>query len=111
MSTAPVKSLIDEQLEQIERSLAIIGVGLPRELPVQQLPPEIVAALKAGQIGVRPARRPATSAPAAWSSGAAPSLPYSPVPPSCWPVHWLALSPNNQLVSAHRMDGAGETHV
>ena len=26
MSTAPVKSLIDEQLEQIERSLAIIAV-------------------------------------------------------------------------------------
>lgn len=54
MSTAPVKSLIDEQLEQIERSLAIIGVGLPRELPVQKLRPEVVAALKAGQIAVRP---------------------------------------------------------
>jgi len=53
MSTAPVKSLIDEQLEQIEHSLAIIGVGLPRELPVQRLRPEIVAALKAGQITVR----------------------------------------------------------
>ncbi|MBA6150206.1 hypothetical protein [Pseudomonas juntendi] len=56
MSTAPVKSLIDEQLEQIERSLAIIGAGVPRELPVQQLRPEIVAALKAGQIAVRPAQ-------------------------------------------------------
>ncbi|MBH3360467.1 hypothetical protein [Pseudomonas guariconensis] len=54
MTTAPVKSLIDEQLEQIERSLAIIGVGLPREWPVQKLRPEIVAALKAGQIAVRP---------------------------------------------------------
>ncbi len=54
MSTAPVKTLIDEQLEQIERSLEIIGVGLPRELPEQKLPPEIVAALKAGQIAVRP---------------------------------------------------------
>lgn len=54
MSTAPVKTLIDEQLEQIERSLEIIGVGLPRELPVQKLPPEIVAALKVGQIAVRP---------------------------------------------------------
>lgn len=33
MTTAPVKSLIDEQLEQIERSLAIIGAGVPRDLP------------------------------------------------------------------------------
>lgn len=55
MTTSPVKSLIDEQLEQIERSLAIIGFGLPREMPVQQLPPEIAAALKAGQIAVRSA--------------------------------------------------------
>ena len=54
MSTAPVESLIDAQLEQIERSLAIISVGLPREWPVQKLRPEIVAALKAGQIAVRP---------------------------------------------------------
>lgn len=54
MSTAPVEPLIDEQLEQIERSLAIISVGLPREWPVQKLRPEIVAALKAGQIAVRP---------------------------------------------------------
>ncbi|WP_175406166.1 hypothetical protein [Pseudomonas mosselii] len=54
MSTAPVKSLIDEQLEQIERSLAIIGAGIPREWPVQSLRPEVVAAIKAGQIAVRP---------------------------------------------------------
>ncbi|MNO96856.1 hypothetical protein D3C76_885460 [compost metagenome] len=54
MSTAPVKSLIDEQLEQIERSLAIIGAGLPRELPVSSLPPKLVAAIKAGRIAVRP---------------------------------------------------------
>lgn len=54
MSTVPVKSLIDEQLEQIERSLAIIGAGLPRELPVANLPPKLVAAIKAGRIAVRP---------------------------------------------------------
>ncbi|HEN8710596.1 TPA: hypothetical protein U8203_000239 [Pseudomonas putida] len=54
MSTAPVKSLIDEQLEQIERSLAIIGAGLPRELPVAHLPPKLVAAIKSGRISVRP---------------------------------------------------------
>ena len=58
MTTAPVKSLIDEQLEEIERSLAMIGAGalLPREFPVQKLKPEIAAALKAGQIAVRPAQ-------------------------------------------------------
>lgn len=33
MSTAPVKSLIDEQLEQIERSLAIVGAGVSHDLP------------------------------------------------------------------------------
>jgi hypothetical protein len=33
MSTAPVKSLIDEQLEQIERSLAMFGAGVSRDLP------------------------------------------------------------------------------
>ncbi|WP_177429816.1 hypothetical protein [Pseudomonas sp. SWI44] len=54
MTTAPVKSLIDEQLEQIERSLAIIGAGVPREWPVQKLPPEVVAAIKSGQLAVRP---------------------------------------------------------
>lgn len=54
MNTAPAKSLIDEQLEQIERSLAIIGAGVPRDLPVQRLRPEIIAALKSGRIAVRP---------------------------------------------------------
>lgn len=53
MSTAPVKSLIDEQLADIERSLAIVGAGLPRELPVSALPPKLVAAIKAGRITVR----------------------------------------------------------
>lgn len=54
MSTPIVKSLVDEQLEQIERSLAIIGAGLPREMPVRLLPPKLVAAIKAGRITVRP---------------------------------------------------------
>jgi hypothetical protein len=54
MSTAPVKTLIDEQLEQIERSLAIVGAGLPREMPVASLPPKLVVAIKAGRITVRP---------------------------------------------------------
>ena len=33
MSTAPVKSLIDEQLEQIERSLAVFGASVSHDLP------------------------------------------------------------------------------
>jgi hypothetical protein len=53
MSTAPVKSLIDEQLADIERSLAIVGAGIPRELPITALPPKLVAAIKSGRIAVR----------------------------------------------------------
>lgn len=56
MTTAPVKSIIEEQIEEIERSLAVLSAGVPRDWPVQKMPPEIVAALKAGQIAVRPAR-------------------------------------------------------
>lgn len=40
MSTAPVKSLIDEQLEQIERSLAMFGAGVSRDLPESMALPE-----------------------------------------------------------------------
>jgi hypothetical protein len=47
-------SLIDEQIADIERSLAIIGAGLPREIPVTALPPKLAAAIKAGRIAVRP---------------------------------------------------------
>lgn len=54
MTTAPVKSLIDEQLDEIERSLAVVGAGVPRDLPVAALPPKLVAAIKAGRINVRP---------------------------------------------------------
>lgn len=53
MTTSPVKTLIDEQLEEIERSLAVVGAGIPRDLPVASLPPKLVAAIKAGRIAVR----------------------------------------------------------
>ena len=53
MSTPPVKTLIDEQLAEIERSLAVVGAGVPRELPVSALPPQLVAAIKTGRIAVR----------------------------------------------------------
>lgn len=61
MSTAPVKSLIDEQLEHIERSLAIISfglpfnevIGLPRELPVASLKRQLSATIKGRRIAVR----------------------------------------------------------
>ena len=53
MTTPPLKTLIDEQLDEIERSLAVIGAGLPRELPVSALPPKLVEAVKAGRIAVR----------------------------------------------------------
>ncbi|WP_236326383.1 hypothetical protein [Pseudomonas poae] len=53
MTTAPVKSLIDSQLEEIERSLTILGSGLPRDLPVSALPPKLAAAIKGGRIAVR----------------------------------------------------------
>ncbi|WP_223538750.1 hypothetical protein [Pseudomonas sp. BF-R-12] len=53
MTTAPVKTLVDEQLDEIERSLTILGAGLPRDLPVASLPPKLAAAIKGGRIAVR----------------------------------------------------------
>jgi len=57
MTTPIVKTLVDEQIAEIERSLAIIGAGLqhelPREVQVRYLPPKLVAAIKAGRITVR----------------------------------------------------------
>lgn len=61
MSTAPVKSLIDEQLEQIERSLAVISfgipfnevIGLPRDTPVSSLRRRLSATMKGRRIAVR----------------------------------------------------------
>jgi hypothetical protein len=54
MTSPLIPSLIDEQLADIERSLAVIGAGLPRDVPVSKLPPKLVAAIKAGRISVRP---------------------------------------------------------
>lgn len=61
MSTAPVKSLIDEQLEQIERTLAVISfgipfneaVGLPRDTPVTSLTRRLAPTMKGRRIAIR----------------------------------------------------------
>ena len=53
MTTAPVKTFLDEQLEEIARSLAVVGAGIPREAPVSALPPPLVTAIKQGRIAVR----------------------------------------------------------
>ncbi|AXQ48927.1 hypothetical protein ACLPJF_22015 [Pseudomonas vlassakiae] len=61
MSTAPVKSLIDEQLEQIGRTLAVISfgipfneaVGLPRETSVQSLTRSLGVTMKGRRIAIR----------------------------------------------------------
>lgn len=61
MSTAPVKSLIDEQLEDIEHKIALLGFGLPfnevigrkREDLVDSLPQRLSVTMKGGRIAVR----------------------------------------------------------
>lgn len=61
MSTAPVKSLIDEQLDDIESKIAMLGFGLPfnevigqpRERKVASLPKRLAATMKGGRIAVR----------------------------------------------------------
>lgn len=61
MTTAHVTSLIDVQLEQIERTLAVISfglpfnevVGLPRETPVASLARRLGATMKGRRIAVR----------------------------------------------------------
>ena len=61
MTTAPVKSLIDEQLDDIEHRIAILGFGLPfnevigqpRERAVATLPKRLAATMKGGRIAVR----------------------------------------------------------
>jgi hypothetical protein len=61
MTTSPVKSLIDEQLESIERSLGIIEVstqiygllGMPRDFLVCDLPKKMAATQKGNRIAVR----------------------------------------------------------
>jgi len=61
MSTPPVKTLIDEQLDDIERKIALLGFGLPfnevigrkREELVANLPQRLAATMKGGRIAVR----------------------------------------------------------
>ncbi|MCA4965868.1 hypothetical protein [Pseudomonas sp. Y24-6] len=61
MSTAPVKTLIDEQIEEIESKLIMLGFGLPfnevigmsRERKVSSLPQRLAATMKGGRIAVR----------------------------------------------------------
>ena len=61
MSTAPVKTLIDGQIEDIERKIALLGFGLPfnevigrkREELVANLPRRLAATMKGGRIAVR----------------------------------------------------------
>ncbi|EUB84924.1 hypothetical protein [Pseudomonas sp. GM30] len=61
MSTTPVKSLIDEQLEDIENKIALLGFGLPfnevigrkREDLVASLPQRLAPSMKGKRIAVR----------------------------------------------------------
>ena len=61
MSAPIVKSLIDEQMDDIERRIAILGFGLPfnevigrkREDLVKDLPQRLAVTMKGGRIAVR----------------------------------------------------------
>ena len=61
MTTAPVQSLIDEQLNEIESRIAILGFGLPfneligrkREDLVRDLPQRLAPTMKGGRIAAR----------------------------------------------------------
>jgi len=61
LSTAPVKTLIDEQLDEIESKLILLGfgvpfnevIGKPREMRVASLPQRLAATMKGGRIAVR----------------------------------------------------------
>lgn len=61
MSTPIVKSLIDEQMEDVERRIAILGFGLPfnevigrkREDLVKDLPQRLAVTMKGGRIAAR----------------------------------------------------------
>ena len=61
MTTSPVKTLIDEQLDEIESKLVLLGFGLPfnevigkpREMHVVNLPQRLAATMKGGRIAVR----------------------------------------------------------
>jgi len=61
MTTPVVKTLIDDQLDDIERRIAIMGFGLPfneligrkREDLVRDLPQRLAPTMKGGRIAVR----------------------------------------------------------
>ncbi len=61
MTTAPFKSLIDEQLDEVESKLIMLGFGLPfnevigqpRERAVSTLPKRLAPTMKGGRIAVR----------------------------------------------------------
>ena len=61
MTTPLVKTLVDEQLDDIERRIAILGFGLPfnevigrkREDLVDKLPQRLSVTMKGGRIAVR----------------------------------------------------------
>ena len=61
MSTSPVKSLIEEQCDEIEAKLVMLGFGLPfnevigqpRERPVASLKQRLAPTMKGGRIAVR----------------------------------------------------------
>ncbi|MEW7854754.1 hypothetical protein [Pseudomonas chlororaphis] len=61
MSTPPVKTLIDEQLDEIEAKLIMLGFGLPfnevigqpRERAVASLPQRLAPTMRGGRIAVR----------------------------------------------------------
>ena len=61
MTTAPVKTLVDEQLDDIERKIALLGFGLPfneligrkREELVVNLPQRLAPTMKGRRIAVR----------------------------------------------------------
>lgn len=61
MTTSPVKTLIDEQLDEIETKLILLGFGLPfnevigksRDVLVASLPQRLAATMKGGRIAVR----------------------------------------------------------
>ncbi len=61
MTTSPVKTLIDEQLDDIERKIAVLGFGLPfnevigrsREELVANLPQRLAPTMKGRRIAVR----------------------------------------------------------
>ena len=61
MTTPIVKTLVDEQLDDVERRIAILGFGIPfneligrkREDLVRDLPQRLAPTMKGGRIAVR----------------------------------------------------------